>query len=124
MENGTTSTGERPGAGLRDRLTRASELQALPPERLEPLLNLPDRLDAATARTSRMLAEQQELMAEVAKVTATKGVNPPRPPFWGGYRITPVEIEFWADGAHRLHDRFRWTREAPGAPWAVVRLNP
>jgi pyridoxamine 5'-phosphate oxidase len=57
-------------------------------------------------------------------VTATKGVNPERPPFWGGFRINPVEIEFWADGAHRLHDRFRWTRREPGAPWEVARLSP
>ena len=56
-------------------------------------------------------------MAEVAKVTALRGIDPPRPPFWGGYRITPVEIEFWADGAHRLHDRFRWTRATPADPW-------
>lgn len=67
MENGTTPTGERPNAGLRDRLTRASELQALPPERLEPLLNLPDRLDAATARTSRMLTTQQQALTETER---------------------------------------------------------
>ena len=63
-------------------------------------------------------------MAEVAKVTALRGIDPPRPPFWGGYRIAPVEIEFWADGAHRLHDRFRWTRPDLTAPWDVTRLNP
>jgi pyridoxamine 5'-phosphate oxidase len=63
-------------------------------------------------------------MAEVAKITALKGLDPDRPPFWGGYRITPVEIEFWADGAHRLHDRFRWTREGADALWSVVRLSP
>jgi pyridoxamine 5'-phosphate oxidase len=64
------------------------------------------------------------LMAEVAKVTLARGIDPPRPPFWGGYRIVPVEIEFWADGAHRLHDRFRWTRPGAGAPWEIVRLSP
>ena len=64
------------------------------------------------------------LLAEVAKVTAQKGVNPDRPPFWGGYRIDPVEIEFWADGAFRLHDRFRWTRVAADQPWKVERLCP
>ena len=63
-------------------------------------------------------------MAEVAKVTAQKGLDPERPPFWGGYRIVPVEIEFWADGAHRLHDRFRWTRQEAGQTWEVVRLSP
>ena len=86
--------------------------------------SLPSRLGAWASRQSRPLKSRGHLMAEVAKVTALKGLNPPRPPFWGGYRLAPVEIEVWADGAHRLHDRFRWTREAPGAPWTVVRLNP
>jgi pyridoxamine 5'-phosphate oxidase len=86
--------------------------------------SLASRLGAWASRQSRPLSGRAALMAEVAKVTATKGLDPARPPFWGGYRITPVEIEFWADGAHRLHDRFRWTRTAPGAPWEVVRLNP
>jgi pyridoxamine 5'-phosphate oxidase len=64
------------------------------------------------------------MLAEVAKVTAAKGLSPARPPFWGGYRIVPSESEFWADGRHRLHDRFRWTRDRPGELWQVVRLNP
>jgi pyridoxamine 5'-phosphate oxidase len=63
-------------------------------------------------------------MAEVAKVTALKGTNPARPPFWGGFRIDPFEIEFWADGAFRLHDRFVWRRTQAGNPWEVTRLNP
>ena len=85
---------------------------------------LPSRLGAWASRQSRPLRSRAHLLAEVAKVTALKGLDPDRPPFWGGYRLAPVEIEFWADGAHRLHDRFRWTRSGPGAPWAVVRLNP
>jgi pyridoxamine 5'-phosphate oxidase len=86
--------------------------------------SLPSRLGAWASAQSRPLASRAALMAEVAKITLAKGLDPDRPPFWGGYRITPVEIEFWADGAHRLHDRFRWTRPAPGAPWRVVRLSP
>ncbi len=86
--------------------------------------SLPSRLGAWASAQSRPLASRGTLMAEVAKVTLTKGLDPDRPPFWGGYRIAPVEIEFWADGAHRLHDRFRWTRAHPGAPWSVVRLSP
>ncbi len=42
----------------------------------------------------------------------------------GGYRIRPTEIEFWADGAFRLHDRFRWSRPDVGSEWEVVRLSP
>jgi pyridoxamine 5'-phosphate oxidase len=63
-------------------------------------------------------------MAKVAKITAEKGTNPERPPFWGGYRIAPLEIEFWADGAFRLHDRFRWRRADTGSAWEILRLNP
>ncbi len=86
--------------------------------------SLPSRLGAWASRQSRPLRGRAELMAEVAKFGLLKGLDPDRPPFWGGYRIAPVEIEFWADGPHRLHDRFRWTRAAPGAPWQVSRLSP
>ncbi len=86
--------------------------------------SLASRIGAWASAQSRPLRSRAALMAEVAKVTALKGIDPPRPPFWGGYRLVPVEIEFWADGAHRLHDRFRWTRAGPGGAWDVVRLSP
>ncbi|MEQ9259025.1 MAG: pyridoxamine 5'-phosphate oxidase [Roseovarius sp.] len=86
--------------------------------------SLKSRLGAWASRQSQPLSSRGALMAEVAKVTAQHGPNPARPPFWGGFRIEPVEIEFWADGAFRLHDRFVWRREGPGAPWSVQRLNP
>jgi pyridoxamine 5'-phosphate oxidase len=86
---------------------------------------LQSRLGAWASRQSRPLSSREALIAEVAKVTVTKGPNPDRPPFWGGFRIRPVEIEFWADGAFRLHDRFRWQRDGEaGAGWRVDRLNP
>lgn len=108
--------------------------------------SLKSRLGAWASQQSAPLESRLSLMAEVARVTATHGPNPKRPPFWGGFRITPVEIEFWADGAFRLHDRFRWTRLAGagggpatdaqpgrdnadvidpnGSSWIIVRLNP
>ena len=86
--------------------------------------SLKSRLGAWASDQSKPLASRASLMAEVAKVTAKMGANPTRPPFWGGYRITPIEIEFWADGEFRLHNRFRWTRATPDEPWDVVRLNP
>jgi pyridoxamine 5'-phosphate oxidase len=85
---------------------------------------LQSRLGAWASRQSRPLASREALMAEVAKITVTHGPNPDRPPHWGGYRIHPVEIEFWADGAFRLHDRFRWRRGVEGAEWSIARLNP
>lgn len=86
--------------------------------------SLKSRLGAWASRQSRPLQSRSALMAEVAKITATKGPNPDRPPFWGGFRIVPSEIEFWADGAFRLHDRFVWRRNTPDDQWSVVRLNP
>lgn len=86
--------------------------------------SLQSRLGAWASRQSQPLASRAALMAEVARQTARLGPNPPRPPFWGGYRILPYEIEFWADGAFRLHDRFRWTRAAVEDPWHVIRLSP
>ncbi|RYG92364.1 pyridoxamine 5'-phosphate oxidase [Loktanella sp. IMCC34160] len=86
--------------------------------------SLKSRLGAWASRQSQPLSSRSHLMAEVAKITAAKGINPDRPPFWGGYRINPSEIEFWADGAFRLHDRFRWTRDDEKTPWKIERLNP
>lgn len=86
--------------------------------------SLPSRLGAWASRQSAPLASRAALLLEVARVTATRGIDPARPPFWGGYRLTPLEIEFWADGTHRLHDRFRWTRATPSDPWEITRLSP
>jgi pyridoxamine 5'-phosphate oxidase len=86
--------------------------------------SLQSRLGAWASRQSRPLDSRTSLLAEVAKVTARFGTNPPRPPFWGGYRLVPLEIEFWADGPFRLHDRFRWSRPDPDSAWSVARLSP
>ncbi|MEO0381385.1 MAG: pyridoxamine 5'-phosphate oxidase [Pseudomonadota bacterium] len=86
--------------------------------------SLKSRLGAWASAQSQPLEGRAALMAEVAKVTAKHGPNPSRPPFWGGYRITPVEIEFWADGAFRLHDRFRWSRQKTEDRWDISRLCP
>lgn len=86
--------------------------------------SLKSRLGAWASQQSQPLSSRAALIAEVAKVTAQKGTNPPRPSFWGGFRITPVEIEFWADGAFRLHDRFVWRRQTQETPWKIERLNP
>lgn len=85
---------------------------------------LQSRIGAWASKQSQPLASRRHLLAEVAKQSATKGINPKRPPFWGGYRIRPLEIEFWADGAFRLHDRFRWRRENIESDWKITRLCP
>ncbi|PCD77360.1 pyridoxamine 5'-phosphate oxidase [Pseudothioclava arenosa] len=86
--------------------------------------SLKSRLGAWASHQSQPLSSRTALMAEVARVTAQQGPLPKRPPFWGGFRISPLEIEFWADGAFRLHDRFRWRRVNLDAPWEITRLNP
>jgi pyridoxamine 5'-phosphate oxidase len=86
--------------------------------------SLKSRLGAWASRQSQPLSSRAALVAEVAKVTTRQGTNPDRPPFWGGFRIFPVEIEFWADGDFRLHDRFRWSRSTRVDPWKIDRLNP
>ncbi len=85
---------------------------------------LKSRIGAWSSRQSQPLASRGILLAEVAKQSLRHGMSPTRPPFWGGFRIFPLEIEFWADGAHRLHDRFRWTRSDSGMPWDISRLSP
>ena len=80
------------------------------------------RIGAWASRQSEPLASREALMERVAEMGADK--EDIRPEFWGGFRIVPTEMEFWADGSFRLHDRFRWVREQSGAPWHVSRLNP
>lgn len=86
--------------------------------------SLKSRIGAWASQQSQPLSSREKLMAEAAKMGVTHGLNPKRPPFWGGFRITPVEIEFWADGEFRLHNRFRWTRSADDREWGIKRLYP
>jgi len=87
--------------------------------------NYQSRIGAWASRQSRPLANKRTLLAEVAKIAAKYPRNPPRPDHWGGFRIRPLEIEFWCQGEFRLHDRFRWTRLKPdSASWTVQRLSP
>ncbi len=83
------------------------------------------RAGAIASQQSRPLASRQAMLEETDAVTAATSGDPKRPDNWGGYRIRPVEIEFWAEGDHRIHDRFRWTRETPESEeWTVTRLYP
>lgn len=86
--------------------------------------SLKSRIGAWASRQSQPLNSRAELLAESAKLSLKLGPNPKRPEFWGGFRIRPTMIEFWADGAFRLHDRFQWTRHAPDGVWKIQRLNP
>jgi len=86
--------------------------------------SLLSRVGAVASQQSQVLESRAILMDRVAALKAEYGENVPRPEFWGGIRIQPVELEFWADGEARLHDRFRWVRDGQNAEWKVDRLYP
>ena len=82
------------------------------------------RIGAWASAQSTPIDTRAELAAAVETIEARfDGVDVPRPPHWGGFIIKPQEIEFWADGAYRLHDRFRYVQDDAGK-WVATRLNP
>lgn len=84
------------------------------------------RLGAWASQQSRPLADRAELDASYANMIARyEGeADIPRPPHWSGQRITPLRIEFWQDGAHRLHDRLIYARPTAEDDWQTERLYP
>lgn len=83
------------------------------------------RIGAWASQQSRPLESRFALEQSVAKFTAKHAIGDiPRPEHWSGFRIIPSEIEFWKDGAFRLHDRVKFTRASSGEPWDSARLYP
>lgn len=81
------------------------------------------QLGAWASRQSEVLQTREALEEAVSKTsTRFENVSIPRPPFWGGYRITPDAIEFWHNHDDRLHDRWRYERDDGG--WRVSQLFP
>ena len=82
------------------------------------------QLSAWASRQSEVLDGRRVLDARMAEMTERFGDKPiPLPPHWGGYRLQPDKMEFWQGRSNRLHDRFRYTRQADGA-WLIERLAP
>lgn len=82
------------------------------------------RLGAWASRQSEPLETRQELLSRVEEIDQRyPGDDVPLPPHWGGFRILPQMFEFWESRESRLHDRFRYTRQADGS-WTIQRLQP
>jgi pyridoxamine 5'-phosphate oxidase len=85
---------------------------------------LGSRLGAWASAQSRVIPSRAVLEQRVAELAARyPDGNVPRPPFWGGFRVAPVSIEFWQHRPDRLHDRLHYTRQPDGS-WRIERLSP
>jgi len=83
------------------------------------------QIGAWASRQSTPLESRYAFERAIALMAARYAVGAvPRPPFWVGYRVTPLVMEFWHDRPFRLHDRIEFRRPDPGAPWAKTRLYP
>lgn len=82
------------------------------------------QIAAWASRQSRAIADRAALEQQAQQVREKFGDGDiPKPAFWGGYRVLPQRMEFWQGGAHRLHDRFVYRRNAPG-DWEIEQLQP
>ena len=83
---------------------------------------LGSRIGAWASKQSKLLDSRETLLKRVKEYENRFEDKPPRPEFWGGFRLIPKEIEFWSDGKFRLHDRFRFVEV--NNEWKSNRLYP
>jgi pyridoxamine 5'-phosphate oxidase len=82
------------------------------------------QLGAWASKQSEVIDARQVLDARLMEVTERyENGDVPLPPHWGGYRVKPESFEFWQGRPNRLHDRFRYSRQANGT-WLIDRLAP
>ena len=82
------------------------------------------RLAAWASRQSEVVSDRAELEKKWKEMEARYAQQDvARPPYWGGYVLSPQRVEFWQGRPDRLHDRFRYTRQ-PGNRWVLERLSP
>ena len=83
------------------------------------------QLGAHASKQSHLLASREDLTRAFDKFKKKfSGAPVPRPDFWGGYRLVPIEIEFWTGRASRLHDRLLFSRASPRGQWRQKKLFP
>jgi pyridoxamine 5'-phosphate oxidase len=83
------------------------------------------QIGAWASKQSSPLESRLAFEKAIAVAAAKFGLGTvPRPPFWSGFRVVPLAIEFWQDRPFRLHDRVVFKREGPDAPWRKTRLYP
>jgi pyridoxamine 5'-phosphate oxidase len=83
------------------------------------------RIGAWASQQSRPLESRFALEAAVAKYAMKYAIGEvPRPPFWSGFRVCPLSMEFWHDRPFRLHDRVIFRRDTPDRAWIKTRLYP
>jgi pyridoxamine 5'-phosphate oxidase len=80
------------------------------------------RIAAWASAQSERVPDRAALERELQQMRARHGDHPPRPPHWGGYRLTPSAIEFWQGRENRLHDRLLYRRAE--SAWTIERLAP
>jgi pyridoxamine 5'-phosphate oxidase len=85
---------------------------------------LDSRLGAWASPQSEVIGSRAVLVASAAKFAARYALHPPRPPHWGGYRLTPDRWEFWQGRKSRLHDRLCYRKAADSEGWLRERLAP
>ncbi len=83
------------------------------------------QLGAWASDQSHEMESREKLIEDAFALEAKyKGTDVPRPPHWSGFRLTPLEIEFWINREFRLHDRRVFRRAGPDAEWQAERLYP